>query len=197
MRKLFRKGDAFRLVGERSRRTEAERETLDKAGADAAFRKGQRELYETVLRPEGFLRWRGAAFVRRSPEDWLEVIELQKERYGARTFTVNCIVAPIFLPGAEPDMSFAERLGILAVGRDVWWDFAPDAAAFQHEAEKRIRELHMYDVLRADRCISVNSLEARVPFGDLAFVRYAMAIDPAQKMNRHDMGKYLISYSRL
>ena len=71
-------------------------------------------------------------------------------------------------------------------------DFAPDAAAFQHEAEKRIRELHMYDVLRADRCISVNSLEARVPFGDLAFVDYAMSIDPALKMNRHNMGKYLI-----
>ena len=49
-------------------------------------------------------------------------------------------------------------------------DFAPDAAAFQQESEKRIRELHMYDVLRADRCISVNSLEARVPFGDLDFV---------------------------
>ena len=71
-------------------------------------------------------------------------------------------------------------------------DFAPNAAAFQHEAEKRVRELHMYDVLRADRCISVNSLEARVPFGDLAFVRCAMAIDPALKMNRHGMGKYLL-----
>ena len=71
-------------------------------------------------------------------------------------------------------------------------DFAPNAAAFQEEAEKRIRELHMYDVLRADRCISVNSLEARVPFGDLKFVRYAMSIDPELKMNRHDMGKYLI-----
>ena len=71
-------------------------------------------------------------------------------------------------------------------------DFAPDAAAFQEEAEKRIRELHMYDVLRADRCISVNSLEARVPFGDLKFVRYAMSIDPELKMNRHQMGKYLI-----
>ncbi len=71
-------------------------------------------------------------------------------------------------------------------------DFAPSAAAFQEEAEKRIRELHMYDVLRADRCISVNSLEGRVPFGDLAFVHYAMSIDPALKMNRHDMGKYLI-----
>ena len=71
-------------------------------------------------------------------------------------------------------------------------DFAPSAAAFQEEAEKRIRELHMYDVLRADRCISVNSLEARVPFGDLKFVRYAMSIDPELKMNKHDMGKYLI-----
>ena len=71
-------------------------------------------------------------------------------------------------------------------------DFAPDAAAFQEEAEKRIRELHMYDVLRADRCISVNSLEARVPFGDLAFVHYAMSVDPSLKMNRHNMGKFLI-----
>ena len=71
-------------------------------------------------------------------------------------------------------------------------DFAPSAAAFQEEAEKRIRELHVYDVLRADRCISVNSLEARVPFGDLKFVRYAMSIDPELKMNTHDMGKYLI-----
>ena len=57
-------------------------------------------------------------------------------------------------------------------------DFAPDAAAFQREAEKRIHELHMYDVLRADRCISVNSLEARVPFGDLDFVKYVMAVAP-------------------
>ena len=71
-------------------------------------------------------------------------------------------------------------------------DFAPNPSAFQREAEKRIRELHMYDVLRADRCISVNSLEVRVPFGDLAFVRYAMAIDPALKMNHHNMGKYLL-----
>ena len=71
-------------------------------------------------------------------------------------------------------------------------DFAPDAAAFQREAEKRIRELHMYDVLRADRCISYNSLEARVPFGDLEFVHYAMSIDPELKMNRHNMGKFLI-----
>ena len=50
----------------------------------------------------------------------------------------------------------------------------------------------MYDVLRADRCISVNSLEARVPFGDLEFVKYVMSIDPALKINTYGMGKYLL-----
>ena len=74
-------------------------------------------------------------------------------------------------------------------------DFAPSAAAFQEESEKRIRELHMYDVLRADRCISVNSLEARVPFGDLDFVRYVMQIDPAMKMNTYGKGKYLLRHA--
>ena len=71
-------------------------------------------------------------------------------------------------------------------------DFAPDAAEFQREAEKRIREIHMYDVLRADRSISVHSLEARVPFGDLDFVDYCMSIDPEKKMNRYGKGKYLL-----
>ena len=71
-------------------------------------------------------------------------------------------------------------------------DFAPSAAAFQEEAAKRIRELYCYDVLRADRCLAANSLEARVPFGDLDFVRYVMAIDPAKKLNTYGKGKYLL-----
>ena len=74
-------------------------------------------------------------------------------------------------------------------------DFAPDAESFQKESEKRIREIHMYDVLRADRCISVNSLEARVPFGDLDFVEYCMAIDPEKKLNRYGKGKYLLRHA--
>ena len=71
-------------------------------------------------------------------------------------------------------------------------DYAPSAAAFQAESQKRVRELYMYDVLRADRSISVNSLEARVPFGDLDFVKYVMSIDPARKLNTYGKGKYLL-----
>ena len=74
-------------------------------------------------------------------------------------------------------------------------DFAPSAEEFQKEAQKRIHEIHMYDVLRADRCISVHSLEARVPFGDLAFVDYVMHLDPERKLNTYGMGKYLLRHA--
>ncbi len=74
-------------------------------------------------------------------------------------------------------------------------DFAPSAEEFQKESEKRIRELHMYDVLRADRCISVNSLEARVPFGDLDFVKYVLSVDPQKKLNTYGIGKYLLRHA--
>ena len=71
-------------------------------------------------------------------------------------------------------------------------DFAPSPEEFQKESVKRIHEIHMYDVLRADRCISVHSMEARVPFGDLDFASYVMSIDPAKKMNTYNKGKYLL-----
>jgi asparagine synthase (glutamine-hydrolysing) len=75
-------------------------------------------------------------------------------------------------------------------------DFAPSPEAFQQEAKKRVDELYMYDVLRADRSISANSLEARVPFGDLDFVRSVMEIHPEFKMNRPEvtsgMGKWIL-----
>lgn len=74
-------------------------------------------------------------------------------------------------------------------------DFAPSAEAFQQEAAKRVRELYMYDVLRADRCISGNSIEGRVPFGDLDFVAYVMSIDPKKKLNTYGKGKFLLRHA--
>lgn len=74
-------------------------------------------------------------------------------------------------------------------------DYAPDAMEFQKESQKRIKELYMYDVLRADRCIAANGLEARVPFSDKYFVDYVMSIDPRLKLNTYKMGKYLLRQS--
>lgn len=74
-------------------------------------------------------------------------------------------------------------------------DFAPSPEEFQKESQKRIKELYMYDVLRADRCISANTLEGRVPFADTDFVSYAMSINPAKKMNIYNKGKYLLRHA--
>ena len=74
-------------------------------------------------------------------------------------------------------------------------DYAPSPQAFQDEAAKRVQELYVYDVLRADRCISMHGLEARVPFSDPDFVSYVMSIDPSLKMNSYGIGKYLLRYA--
>jgi asparagine synthase (glutamine-hydrolysing) len=71
-------------------------------------------------------------------------------------------------------------------------DFAPNAEAFNCEAQKRLKELYAYDVLRADRCLAAWSLEARVPFSDLNFIQTVMSIDPRLKMNTTGMGKLLL-----
>ena len=71
-------------------------------------------------------------------------------------------------------------------------DFAPSASEFQKESQKRIKELYMYDVLRADRCISAHALEGRVPFADIDFADYVMSINPSKKMNTYNKGKYLL-----
>jgi asparagine synthase (glutamine-hydrolysing) len=71
-------------------------------------------------------------------------------------------------------------------------DFAPNKEAFQQESIKRINELYAYDVLRADRCLAANSLEARVPFSDTTFAQYVINIDPIFKMNKYNVGKFLL-----
>ena len=71
-------------------------------------------------------------------------------------------------------------------------DYAPSTEEFQKESIKRVSELYMYDVLRADRCLASNSLEARVPFGDIDFAKYVLRINPLFKMNKYRVGKFLL-----
>lgn len=47
---------------------------------------------------------------------------------------------------------------------------APNDAAFETESERLLADIHMYDVLRSDRCISAHGLEPRTPFLDKQFV---------------------------
>jgi len=47
---------------------------------------------------------------------------------------------------------------------------APSERAFEEESDRLLRDIHLFDVLRSDRCISSHGLEARTPFLDKQFV---------------------------
>jgi len=67
---------------------------------------------------------------------------------------------------------------------------APDMFEFKRECERLLSEIHYYDVLRSDRCLSSNwSLETRAPFLDTEFVDYYMSIYPELKMYTNGLNK--------
>lgn len=120
----------FVLQGDRVHiRTEEELLTVDKAAADEAFKKYSREVFAKYLIEQGFFKWKTNAYVRRSSIDLLQYIDLQKERYGSKTFTVNYAIMPLYVPTEYMVIGFGNRLGYFIAGKDVWWDYANDEAA--------------------------------------------------------------------
>ena len=79
-----------------------------------------------------------------------------------------------------------------ASGSYVYFKNAPSNDAYQAETIRLMKEIHLYDVLRADRTISGCGLEARVPFADKAFIQYYMGIAPELRKPRNGIEKYLL-----
>ncbi len=124
---MFKK---FVLQGNRPHiRIEEELLAIEKSAADAAFKKYNKEMIGGYLTKQGFLKWKTNAYVRRSPIDLLQYIDLQKERYGSKTFTVNCAIMPLYVPAKHMIIGFGDRLGYFIAGKDIWWDYADDKTA--------------------------------------------------------------------
>jgi asparagine synthase (glutamine-hydrolysing) len=63
----------------------------------------------------------------------------------------------------------------------LYFYYAPTDEEAQNESLKLINNIHLYDGLRVDRCVSYNGLEARVPFLDKDFVELFVNIHPNLK----------------
>jgi asparagine synthase (glutamine-hydrolysing) len=64
---------------------------------------------------------------------------------------------------------------------EVWGSYlyfysAPSDHAFEEESGRLLQDIHMFDVLRSDRCVSVHGLEPRTPYLDREFVGVARSI---------------------
>lgn len=70
---------------------------------------------------------------------------------------------------------------------------APNEIEAENDSLRLIQELHVYDVLRADRCISSNGLEPRVPFLDKNVVDLSLSIAATEKWPKKEgCEKYIL-----
>ena len=53
---------------------------------------------------------------------------------------------------------------------------APSDLAFDVECRRLLENIHLFDLLRADRCLAAHGLEARVPFLDASFVQEYLGV---------------------
>ncbi|MFL3028122.1 MAG: asparagine synthase-related protein, partial [Candidatus Neomarinimicrobiota bacterium] len=81
---------------------------------------------------------------------------------------------------------------------------APSINELQNESERLIKEIFYFDVLRSDRSISCNGLEARTPFLDKSFVKYYLSIpaelkqfDGIDRLEKHLLRKAFHGYDIL
>ncbi|RZC26293.1 Asparagine synthetase isoform B [Glycine soja] len=116
--------------------------------------------------------------------------------YHVETYDVTTIRAstPMFLMSRKIK-SLGVKWVISGEGSDeifggyLYFHKAPNKEEFHRETCRKIKALHQYDCLRANKSTFAWGLEARVPFLDKAFINTAMSIDPESKMIKRDEGR--------
>ncbi|KAE9463607.1 hypothetical protein C3L33_04485, partial [Rhododendron williamsianum] len=116
--------------------------------------------------------------------------------YHIETYDVTTIRAstPMFLMSRKIK-SLGVKMVLSGEGSDevfggyLYFHKAPNKEEFHRETCRKIKALHQYDCLRANKATSAWGLEARVPFLDKEFINVAMSIDPEWKMINREEGR--------
>lgn len=80
-------------------------------------------------------------------------------------------------------------------GGYLYFHYAKTPGDFQDETRNLLKNVHMHDVRRADRCTAAHGLELRVPFFDQALMKYVSSINPRLKMPSGKMEKAILRSS--
>ena len=80
------------------------------------------------------------------------------------------------------------------LGGYLYMNKCPDNIEFDKECRRLLKDIHLFDVLRSDKCISSNGLEPRTPFLDRTFANYVLTIPPyfRNHKNTGDIEKSLL-----
>jgi len=80
-------------------------------------------------------------------------------------------------------------------GGYLYFHYAPSVTEFEQESKRLVHNLHQYDVLRSDMCISSHGLEPRVPFLDKNFTDFALSIPGQFRQPINGIEKHLLRKS--
>ena len=82
-------------------------------------------------------------------------------------------------------------------GGYLYMHYAPDPIEFDIECRRLLRDIHLFDVLRSDRSISSNGLEARTPFLDRSFIQSYLSIPSSLRYHpsKKQPEKYLLRHA--
>ncbi|KAJ8624469.1 hypothetical protein MRB53_032999 [Persea americana] len=123
--------------------------------------------------------------------DAIEDVVCHIETYDVTTIRAS---TPMFLMSRKIK-SLGVKMVLSGEGSDevfggyLYFHKAPTKEDFHRETCHKIKALHQYDCLRANKATSAWGLEARIPFLDKAFINVAMDIDPQWKMIKPDLGR--------
>ncbi|XP_059206258.1 asparagine synthetase [glutamine-hydrolyzing] [Centropristis striata] len=74
----------------------------------------------------------------------------------------------------------------------IYFHKAPTPKAAAEDSVRLMKELYLFDVLRADRTTAAHGLELRVPFLDHRFTAYYLSLPEEMRIPKHGVEKYLL-----
>ena len=77
----------------------------------------------------------------------------------------------------------------------LYFHYAPSPSDLAKESLRLVHELYLYDVLRADRCISSHGLELRVPFLDKEMIKLCISLSGELREPNENLEKFLLRKS--
>jgi asparagine synthase (glutamine-hydrolysing) len=107
-----------------------------------------------------------------------EVVRMIESRdtTTVRASVGNYLVAKYIREHSEAKVVFNGDGADEVCGGYLYLKQAPNDIEFDKECRRLVQDIHYFDALRSDRCISGNGLEARTPFLDRAFVELYLSI---------------------